>query len=132
MTGRRFDCGVVGAGIVGLATAREVLRRGLASRLAVLEKESAVAFHQTGHNSGVIHAGVYYRPGSLKAKLCLEGRARLIAFCDQNRVPYRIDGKVIVARDDQELPVLDDILPKSSGQRRSRRFANFPGGAAPP
>ena len=104
---------MVGAGIVGLATAREMLRRGLARSLAVLEKEPAIAFHQTGHNSGVIHSGVYYRPGSLKAKLCLEGRARLIAFCGEHRVSHRIDGKVIVAREEAELPALDAIFQRA-------------------
>ena len=103
---------MIGAGIVGLATAREILQRGLAKTLAVLEKESAVASHQTGHNSGVIHSGVYYRPGSLKARLCLEGRVRLIAFCEEHRIPYRIDGKLIVARDEDELPALDEIFRK--------------------
>jgi (S)-2-hydroxyglutarate dehydrogenase len=106
----RFECVVVGGGIVGLATAREVLRRGLARRIALLEKEPTLAFHQTGHNSGVIHSGVYYRPNSFKARLCREGRDRLIAMCEERRLPYRIDGKVIVARDEQELPVLEEIF----------------------
>lgn len=110
MTDERFDCVVIGAGIVGLATAREVLRRGLAKRLAVVEKEPEIAFHQTGHNSGVIHSGVYYRPGSLKARLCIEGRELLIRLCEESGIPYRIDGKLIVASEESELPMLDEIL----------------------
>ena len=105
----RFDVAVVGGGIVGLATAREVLRRAPASRVVLLEKERAIARHQTGHNSGVIHSGVYYRPGSLKARLCVEGREAMIRFCQAKSIPYAITGKLIVAVDEAERPRLDDI-----------------------
>lgn len=95
---------MVGAGIVGLATAREIRRRG--HEVVVLEKEGAVARHQTSHNSGVVHAGVYYAPGSLKAQLCSRGRALLKAYCNDHAIAYVECGKVVVARDDGEVPRL--------------------------
>jgi len=98
---------VVGGGIVGLATAHELLRRGHA--VTLFEKEAALAFHQTGHNSGVIHSGVYYKPGSAKARLCVRGGALLRRFCDENNVPWRECGKLIVARTREELPMLEEL-----------------------
>ena len=103
------DLVVVGAGIVGLAVARELLARRPGLRVAVLDKQDEVGFHQTGHNSGVVHAGIYYAPGSLKAKLCVEGAARLYDFCDEHGVAYERCGKVIVATDGSELPRLDEL-----------------------
>jgi (S)-2-hydroxyglutarate dehydrogenase len=103
------DVAIVGAGILGLATARELLERRPGLRVAVLDKEATVGFHQTGHNSGVVHAGIYYAPGSLKARLCVEGARRLYEFCDAHGVAYEKCGKVIVARDDSELPRLDEL-----------------------
>ena len=103
------DVAVIGAGIVGLATARELLLRDPGARVVVLEKEAGPAAHQTGHNSGVIHAGLYYPAGSLKAQLCREGRDALIAFCDEHAVPYRINGKLVVARDESELGRLEEL-----------------------
>lgn len=100
---------MVGAGILGLATARELLRRSPDARVLVLEREHAVATHQTGHNSGVIHAGIYYKPGSLKATLCAAGRDALHAFCDEHAVPYEKCGKLIIARGAAELPALDEL-----------------------
>ena len=97
---------------MGLAVAREILRRGPGLRLALLEKEAAIARHQSGHNSGVIHSGVYYKPGSLKARLCLEGRRRLLEFCDEKAIPYRIDGKLIVAVEDRDLAPLAEIFAR--------------------
>ncbi|HZU21842.1 MAG TPA: FAD-dependent oxidoreductase, partial [Terriglobales bacterium] len=91
------DVAIVGAGIVGLATALETLRCYPGARVLVLEKEPGPAAHQTGHNSGVIHSGIYYRPGSLKARYSVEGAARMVKFCSEQDVPYRICGKVIVA-----------------------------------
>ncbi len=88
---------IVGAGVVGLATANALLNQGRADDLVVLEKESVVAAHQTGHNSGVIHSGAYYRPGSKKAEMCLRGRRLLLEFCDTESIPYKICGKLIVA-----------------------------------
>ena len=102
----------MGGGIVGLAVARELLRRRPGLRLMVIEKEKAVGLHQSGHNSGVIHSGVYYRPGSLKARLCREGRSRLLEFCDERAIPYRITGKLIVATEERELPALSEIFER--------------------
>ncbi|HWI43697.1 MAG TPA: L-2-hydroxyglutarate oxidase [Nocardioides sp.] len=94
--------GVVGAGIVGLAVAREVGRRRPGTRVVVLEAEDRVAAHQTGHNSGVVHAGIYYRPGSLKAQLCTRGRALLRDYCQEHALPYEECGKLVVAVDPDE------------------------------
>lgn len=105
---------VVGGGILGLATAVEFLRRRPGSDVLVLDKEPAVALHQTGRNSGVIHTGVYYAPGSLKARLCAAGRELLIALCEEDAVPYELCGKVIVATRADELPRLEEL------ERRAR------------
>jgi (S)-2-hydroxyglutarate dehydrogenase len=104
-----YDLAVVGAGIVGLAVAREFLRRRPGSRLIVIDKQASVGFHQTGHNSGVIHSGVYYKPGSLKARLCVEGARLMYEFCDANAIPYQRCGKLIVAVRDDELPRLAEL-----------------------
>ena len=93
----RYEFCVVGGGIVGLATAREILRRRPGAGLILLEKESAVASHQTGHNSGVVHAGVYYEPGSLKARLCRAGNRQTKQFCAEHGIPTEDCGKLIVA-----------------------------------
>jgi len=100
---------VIGAGIVGLAAARELQRRHPESRVVVLEREPGPARHQSGHSSGVIHAGIYYRPGSLKARLCVEGAARLYDYCAERGIEARRDGKVIVATDESELERLDEL-----------------------
>jgi 2-hydroxyglutarate dehydrogenase len=100
---------VIGAGIVGLATARELLRRNPGAKVAVLEKESDVARHQTGHSSGVVHAGIYYAPGSLKARLCTEGARSMYEYCEQHDIPHERCGKVIVATRTEELPALDEL-----------------------
>jgi len=103
------DLVVVGAGIVGLAVAREWMLRRPQDSVAVLERESAPAAHQTGHNSGVIHGGIYYQPGSLKARLCVEGARSMYDYCDQNAIPYERCGKLIVAVHAAELARLDDL-----------------------
>jgi len=103
------DVVVVGAGILGLALARELNRRDPSLSIAVLEKEEEVGFHQTGHSSGVIHAGIYYAPGSLKARLCVEGARAMYELCEQRGVPFERCGKVIVALDESELPRLDEL-----------------------
>ena len=103
------DAVVVGAGIIGLACARELRRRRPDWDILVLEKEKRPASHQTGRSSGVIHSGVYYAPGSLKAQLCLRGRQQLQHFCDETGVPYEICGKVIVAADESELGRLAEL-----------------------
>jgi L-2-hydroxyglutarate oxidase LhgO len=103
------DIAIIGGGIVGLATARELLRRRPGRRLVVLEKERAIGRHQTGHNSGVIHSGIYYAPGSMKARACVAGAAELRRYCDERGIPYERCGKVIVALDAEELPRLEEL-----------------------
>jgi (S)-2-hydroxyglutarate dehydrogenase len=121
----RTDVVVVGAGILGLATAVELARRLPGRRVVVLEKESEIALHQTGRNSCVVHSGVYYPPGSLKARLCTAGRLLLRAFCEERRIPYDECGKLIVAADPGELPALDELQRRAEangvpGVRRLR------------
>jgi len=103
------DLVVVGGGILGLAVARELLVRHPDSSLCVLEREHRLAAHQTSHSSGVIHAGIYYAPGSLKARLCVEGARLLYAYCDERGIEARRNGKLIVAADEEELPRLDEL-----------------------
>src|SRR5271155_3570887 len=100
---------IIGCGIVGLATGLEFTRRFPGLSLAIIEKEPALARHQTGHNSGVIHSGIYYKPGSLKAQLCVEGVNALLRFCLEHGVPYDICGKIIVATQEDEIPRLKDL-----------------------
>ncbi len=107
-----FDFAVIGGGIVGLSTARALLGRHPGARLVVLEKEGGWARHQTGHNSGVIHSGIYYKPGSLKARFCREGARALVEFCRERKIPYEICGKVIVATEPDELPRLDALYER--------------------
>jgi (S)-2-hydroxyglutarate dehydrogenase len=104
-----YDVVVIGGGIVGLSTAHQLLERRPGLRLAVLEKESELATHQSGRTSGVLHAGLYYRPGSLKARLCREGKASLERFADEHGIPYEARGKVVVALDESELPRLEEL-----------------------
>jgi (S)-2-hydroxyglutarate dehydrogenase len=105
----RCDLAIVGGGILGLAVARELLVRNPRASVCVLERESEVATHQTGHNSGVIHAGVYYAPGSLKARLCVEGAREMYEYCDQRGIQSERCGKLIVARERSELARLDEL-----------------------
>ena len=104
-----LDVVVVGAGVVGLATALQLLRARPSLAVGVVDAEDRVAQHQSGHNSGVVHAGVYYTPGSLKARLCREGRSELIAFAAERGIPYRQEGKLIVAVRPAEHARLDDL-----------------------
>lgn len=106
------DVTIVGGGIVGLATAYQLLREASETSVLVLEKESSVAEHQTGRNSGVLHSGIYYKPGSLKAEYCQTGRDQMVAFCKEENIPYEICGKVIVATESSELSRLDAILDR--------------------
>ena len=119
----QYDITIIGGGIVGLATALHLVQESKAQlglRVLVLEKEIELAAHQTGHNSGVIHSGIYYAPGSLKAQNCTEGYARLLAFCDRHDVPYRLCGKVIVATEEWELPALERIYERGLANGLSR------------
>jgi (S)-2-hydroxyglutarate dehydrogenase len=109
MAGDKFDVIIVGAGLLGLSTAMALLAERPALRVAVLEKEASVGAHQSGHNSGVIHAGLYYKPGSLKAKFCREGRQAMIEFAESRQIPYRITGKLVVATDESELARFTDL-----------------------
>ncbi|GAA4439382.1 L-2-hydroxyglutarate oxidase [Bremerella cremea] len=103
------DVVVIGGGIVGLAAAYQISLRYPDRQVVVIEKEQVLAQHQSGHNSGVLHSGIYYRPGSLKAINCREGRTAMVAFCQENEIPHDICGKVIVATREDELGRLDDI-----------------------
>jgi (S)-2-hydroxyglutarate dehydrogenase len=106
---RACDVAVVGAGIVGLAVARELALRHPGASVAVLEREPGIAAHQTTHSSGVIHAGIYYEPGSLKARLCVAGARELYAYCDERGVPARRTGKLVVATHDDEIGRLEEL-----------------------
>lgn len=109
-----FDLAIIGGGIIGLATAMEVTQRYPRLRLVVLEKEEQLAAHQTGHNSGVIHSGIYYKPGSLKAQTCVTGAQALVTFCDQHGIPYERCGKVVVATTAEELPRLEELYRRGT------------------
>jgi (S)-2-hydroxyglutarate dehydrogenase len=113
MSESRFDVVVVGAGILGLATARELQARRPGARVAVVDKEAVVGAHQTGHASGVVHRGVYYAPGSLKARLCVEGAERLLRYCDDRGIPILRCGKVVVASTADELSRLEGLYRRS-------------------
>ena len=109
----RADLVVIGGGILGLATAREMLRRRPGMRLVVLEAETSLAAHQSGHNSGVVHAGLYYAPGSLKARLCREGKTALEAFCAERGIPVQRIGKLVVALTEDELPRFEALAERA-------------------
>ena len=109
MTDSRHNVIIIGGGVVGLGVALEITRRFPHLRLLLLEKEDRVARHQSGHNSGVIHSGVYYKPGSMKARLCVSGAAAMIEFCREHEVAHEVCGKVIVAIDTDELPRLEEL-----------------------
>ncbi|MGA7908552.1 MAG: FAD-dependent oxidoreductase, partial [Candidatus Sulfotelmatobacter sp.] len=109
MADSHYNVIIVGGGIVGLAVALEITRRWPRQRLLLLEKEAQVGRHQSGHNSGVIHSGVYYKPGSLKATLCRDGARAMVAFCSQHGIPHQVCGKVIVATHEEEFPRLEEL-----------------------
>lgn len=109
---KTFDLGVVGAGIVGLATAYKYQKKYPERSIAIFEKEDEVAYHQTGRNSGVIHSGIYYKPESFKALNCVDGRRQLTAFAKEHQVPHDICGKIILAVNDDERPALDRIFKR--------------------
>src|SRR5436190_11481816 len=109
MSGARFDVAIIGAGIVGLATANAIIERKPSFRLIILEAEDRVGAHQTGHNSGVIHSGLYYKPGSLKAKYCAESREAMYRFCQEHGIANERCGKIVVATSQKELPRLEEL-----------------------
>jgi (S)-2-hydroxyglutarate dehydrogenase len=104
-----YDFAIIGGGIVGLSTGMALGKRYPNARIVVLEKESNWAFHQTGNNSGVIHSGVYYKPGSFKAKFCRDGATSMVEFCQEHNIAHEVCGKVIVATDETEIPRLDNL-----------------------
>jgi L-2-hydroxyglutarate oxidase len=114
VTNSKVDIAIVGAGIVGLATAKALVQRRPDLKLVVLEKEDHIAAHQTGNNSGVIHAGLYYKPGSLKAQMAVEGARRMIEFCQEHDLPYELCGKVVVATNEAELPRLEELYRRGT------------------
>lgn len=108
------DVAVIGAGIVGVATAKALLERWPRLRVCVLEKDARIAGQQTSHNSGVIHSGIYYRPGSLKSEFCVRGRDALVRFCEEHEIPYELCGKLIVATREEELPRLELLAERAT------------------
>ncbi len=122
----KYDVVVVGAGIVGLATSLKILEKNPSLKLLILEKENSVAQHQTGNNSGVIHSGIYYKPGSLKAQNCVRGYKMMIDFCNENEIRYDICGKVIVASSESEISAMENIMKRGienglNGLKRLRK-----------
>ena len=111
---KTYDLAVIGGGILGLATGREFLRRNPAARVVVLEKEDQLALHQTGRNSGVIHSGIYYTPGSAKARFCVAGARLMIEYCEDRAIPYSRPGKLIVASKEEELKGLDELQRRAA------------------
>ncbi len=107
-----YDITIIGGGIVGLATGLKIKTQRPELKVVVLEKEAEVASHQTGNNSGVIHSGLYYAPGSLKAKNCINGYHQLVQFCEENEIPFEITGKVVVATKEDQLPQLNRLLER--------------------
>jgi len=124
MTDRPAELLIIGAGIVGLATAREYTARFPGKRVLVVEKEDRVAAHQTGHNSGVIHSGLYYRTGSLKARNCVAGCASMKRFCQEHAIPFEECGKLVVATSPEEVPRLEQLHQRglANGVERLRRL----------
>ncbi len=114
MQTKTHDFAVIGAGLIGLATARALLQKYPGSSLVVLEKEPQVAAHQSGRNSGVLHSGIYYKHGSLKAQLTAAGRQAMLAFCDEHSIKYEMTGKLIVATSEEELPRLQPLYERGT------------------
>ncbi len=110
MSGKIYDIAIVGGGIVGAASAYKIQKSFPHLKIAVLEKENLLAKHQTGRNSGVIHSGLYYKPGSYKAKNCVTGRRELVKFAQEYKIPHDVCGKVVVATEEFELPFLEKIF----------------------
>ena len=112
MSSQKYDLAVIGGGIIGLSTAMQYAEQNPRSKIVVLEKEPALAMHQTGHNSGVLHSGIYYKPGSAKARMCVSGKRDLLEFCDREGIPYNICGKVILATSEDQVPQLEGLMKR--------------------
>lgn len=110
-----LDVLIIGAGIIGLATGLELCARFPNLSLAILDKEDKIGAHQTSHNSGVIHSGIFHKPGSLKARLCAEGAAAMVRFCEENEIPYELCGKIIIATTEDEIPRLEELYRRGTG-----------------
>lgn len=117
LKGDKADVAIIGGGIVGLATAREIVTRFPKASVVVVEKEKKLVPHQTSHNSGVIHAGIYYEPGSDMANLCVEGAKRMYEYCERKNLPYKRVGKLIVATRDHEIPILEDLYKTAKSNK---------------
>jgi len=122
----KYDFLIVGGGIVGLATGLRILEARPGTKLLLLEKEDSLGRHQTGHNSGVLHAGLYYKPGSLKAKLAVEGLRQMVSFCQKHKVSYEQCGKIVVATEPDELPRLEKLMERgiSNGLKGLRKLSS--------
>ena len=107
-----YDLTIIGGGIVGLATGWKIMSAHPGIKLAILEKEPALATHQTDRNSGVIHSGIYYKPGSAKAVNCVKGYGMLLDFCREHEIPYELCGKIIIAGEDNQIPTLEGIYQR--------------------
>ena len=114
MLKKDIDLVIIGGGIIGLATANDILKRNHKLKIMVIEKNSSVASQQSGHNSGVIHSGIYYKPGSFKAQFCVEGRASMTEFCEKNEIPIWTCGKLIVASKESDLPKIDNLYQRGT------------------
>ena len=107
-----YDLVIIGGGIIGLAVANDLIKRNSKLKILVVEKDSNVASQQSGHNSGVIHSGIYYKPGSFKAQFCVEGRASMTKFCQDNEIPVWTCGKLIVATKESDIPKIDNLFQR--------------------
>ena len=130
MNSSNYDIAIIGAGIIGLATAMRLTQEHPDRKVVVIEKEPGIARHQTGHNSGVIHAGIYYAPGSQKANFCSTGGRLLRDFCDERDIEYEMCGKLIVAIEDSEVPGLEELYRRGTENGAEGLEADWPGGAA--
>lgn len=110
----QYDVAIIGAGIVGLASARALAERFPGISITVIDKETTVGFHQTGHNSGVLHSGLYYKPGSLKAELCVTGQHAMAEFCESEGLPFKRSGKIVVATDESQIPAMEELLRRGT------------------
>jgi L-2-hydroxyglutarate oxidase LhgO len=110
----KYDVAVIGAGIVGLASASAVTKRFPGVSVVVVDKEPTIGFHQTGHNSGVLHSGLYYKPGSLKADLCVRGQRAMVEFCEAEGLPFKRSGKLVVATDLSQIPAMEQLLARGT------------------